>query len=269
MVIEKNPEVYETSTIADSIKYLPSTDWMKSDKCYEGLSSYCYLMKIQGASEKTYPEYKKNPYCISLISEYKTEDGFSHEDVKDRGIEVDKLLKTESIPGRVFVGAEENADVQDEMIVIMPADIDKDKFLRVADMLKNTAYNRNIKYEDYKENNFPVFIESSEKKETDLIVKKALYCTDTDATAEKMAEILMDDGVSTYKVFEDLASAYLKASHDKKEGMDMALSCLCGCNMKELAEVMIESAKEKLWNKLNGGIKNGIKYLYLRKTGKG
>ena len=59
-----------------------------------------------------------------------------------------------------------------------------------------------------------------------------------DENAELMAGLLMDTDISSYGMFESLASAYIRASEKARAGMDFACRILIGKNMEELAEYM-------------------------------
>ena len=54
-----------------------------------------------------------------------------------------------------------------------------------------------------------------------------------------MAEVVADDGVSTYNAFESLADAYISGTDDMRAGIDKTLSLLTGYYMPELAEYII------------------------------
>lgn len=112
----------------------------------DNTGSLCYLVEIEGDAY---------PYNIALCNEYSKEDDFSHEDVIKRGAEAMRLMKTEGIDGTVYAGLSDEKyrsdDYTDELMVIMPAGISKEKFDRVADFLLKAAYVKDVTYEMYKE----------------------------------------------------------------------------------------------------------------------
>lgn len=81
-------------------------------------------------------------------------------------------------------------------------------------------------------------------------VEKALELADRhydefhDLSSEYMSELLMDDGFSTYKMFESLASDYKDASSEVRKGIDLACSALTGWTLLAIAETLV--------NKFNG-----------------
>ncbi len=68
--------------------------------------------------------------------------------------------------------------------------------------------------------------------------------TNRDAAAEYMAEVLMDDDISTYKMYEDIASNYLYANDDYRKGVDMVLSVMLNQNFETLTESILAYQKE-------------------------
>ena len=75
-------------------------------------------------------------------------------------------------------------------------------------------------------------------------VSDALMHDCTDESSEYLAGLLMDDDLSTFKVFEDLASAFVSANEDFKLGMDMCFAYLTGLHMDEFAKSVLERTKE-------------------------
>lgn len=75
-------------------------------------------------------------------------------------------------------------------------------------------------------------------------IEKVLNEVEVDTTAEVMAELLMDDNWSTYKMFEGLASDYLNGNEDVRKGIDTAVSALTGWCMGSIAEQILDRVKE-------------------------
>ncbi len=97
-------------------------------------------------------------------------------------------------------------------------------------------------YEDFdsaNEINYPESFEDSTDYDSiavnDEIQNIAAKC-DMDTSASKLAELLMDDENSTYKMFEELASAYDSGSAEFRKGMDSALSVVTGWNLLSIAK---------------------------------
>ncbi len=70
-------------------------------------------------------------------------------------------------------------------------------------------------------------------------LEKILNNVSTDDTAEYMAEILMDDSVGTYRMFEALANEYIKANEDERKGMDYAVMTLTSLEMSNIADAIL------------------------------
>lgn len=75
-------------------------------------------------------------------------------------------------------------------------------------------------------------------------IREVLDKVDKEETAQIMAEVVTDDGVSTYDVFESLADAYISGTEDMRAGIDKTLSLLTGYYMPELAEYIIRREGE-------------------------
>ncbi len=88
------------------------------------------------------------------------------------------------------------------------------------------------------------YLEPSGEGETDENVTKALDLP-RDDTAEVMTELLMDDGVSTYGAFEDLASAYNGATPKERAAMNRVLTILLSYNMSEVAEQIVDRSESR------------------------
>lgn len=63
-----------------------------------------------------------------------------------------------------------------------------------------------------------------------------------DISAEVMAEILMDDKVSTYKMFEELESLYASDQYDKRT-IDVVLMTITNYDLAEIKEMVDERIK--------------------------
>lgn len=84
-----------------------------------------------------------------------------------------------------------------------------------------------------------IAIEETEESKTFALLRKALDDCDKEKTAEIMAELLMDDTVSSYEMFEDASYDYLHGNADYRKGMDQAFSILIGHNLSETAKEML------------------------------
>ena len=78
------------------------------------------------------------------------------------------------------------------------------------------------------------------------LIEYALMTAPYEKTAEYMAEILMDTDTTTWKMFEDLASAYIHAESDQfKEGISRACGILTGCSLETIAKNIVREYKEE------------------------
>ena len=71
------------------------------------------------------------------------------------------------------------------------------------------------------------------------IIKDAYENGDCEVSAEVMAELLMDDTNTTWKMFENLASEYINCP-EKREGIDCATILLTGWSIATIAEKVSE-----------------------------
>ena len=62
----------------------------------------------------------------------------------------------------------------------------------------------------------------------DELLRKALDLLDREDTAEYMAELLMDETQTTWKMYEKIASAYLNGNEDYRKGLNDSLIYLTG-----------------------------------------
>ena len=104
-------------------------------------------------------------------------------------------------------------------------------------------------FESSNEINYPVSFEDSGTDDESIAADKAimdiaLNC-DREKSSEVMASLLMDDKVSSYEMFEDLASAYHLHGSEYRNGMDLALSILTGHKLVEIAEIVKETVQEE------------------------
>ncbi len=76
------------------------------------------------------------------------------------------------------------------------------------------------------------------------IIKQALLEDNEENSAEYMAEVLMDDSVSTWMTFEHLASDYIYGSEDFRKGLDDCCMLLTGNSLRTIAEEIMQRAKE-------------------------
>jgi hypothetical protein len=78
-----------------------------------------------------------------------------------------------------------------------------------------------------------------------LILKAAtLGVIDKDDSASYMAELLMDDRWSSYKMYEDIVRLWLGGSEEFRKGIDSALSVLTGWNLDSITKTLLNRAKE-------------------------
>ena len=77
-------------------------------------------------------------------------------------------------------------------------------------------------------------------------VKEAYSEVDRENSAEYMAELLMDDTTSTWKMFEELASEFINGNEDVRKGIDTATILLTGWSMETISENLLERQKD--WN---------------------
>ena len=72
-------------------------------------------------------------------------------------------------------------------------------------------------------------------------IKRALTVVTKDNSAEYMAELLMDPNMSTWKMYEDLAQAYMRAEDPiQRKGIDEACTILTGYCMRAISEQLIK-----------------------------
>ena len=62
----------------------------------------------------------------------------------------------------------------------------------------------------------------------DKLLTKALNTLNREDTAEYMAELLMDSEQTTWKMYEEIACAYLNGNEDYRKGLDDGLIYLTG-----------------------------------------
>ena len=72
------------------------------------------------------------------------------------------------------------------------------------------------------------------------LLDKAYADSDRDTTAEIMAELLMDDSVSTYGAFEDIYLRYASGTDEFRKGVDAALTILTGLDFAGIARRVTE-----------------------------
>ncbi len=68
-------------------------------------------------------------------------------------------------------------------------------------------------------------------------LKKTLEVADREDTADYMAELLMDETTTTWKMYEELACAYLNAKTDEyRNGLNDAVILLTGWSLDTISE---------------------------------
>ena len=79
-------------------------------------------------------------------------------------------------------------------------------------------------------------------------MEKIQYVLDNitrDDTAEYMAELLMDNDNTTYKMFEALAAEFIEASEEKRKGINTACVLLTGWYLETIAQQIMERYANK------------------------
>ena len=68
------------------------------------------------------------------------------------------------------------------------------------------------------------------------IIKEALSIVDRDNSASYMAELLMDDYQSTYKMYEELAFSWLNGSEEYRNGLNDAVIIITGWSLDTISK---------------------------------
>lgn len=77
------------------------------------------------------------------------------------------------------------------------------------------------------------------------ILNEILLRSDTEeVSAEIMSELLMDDGISTWKTFENLVYEYVN-NKGSRIGIDYALEILTGRNLEQIAQIVINRTNRR------------------------
>ena len=76
-------------------------------------------------------------------------------------------------------------------------------------------------------------------------IKYVLENISSEDTADHMADLLMDSNNPTYKMYEELASDYLKGNDDYRRGMNNACAVLTGWYLETIAEQIIDSYEKE------------------------
>ncbi len=87
------------------------------------------------------------------------------------------------------------------------------------------------------------------------IIKDAYENSDMDVSAEIMAELLIDDENTTWKMFENLASEYINCP-GKREGIDYATVILTGWSMATIAKKISERVADLEYRREENSIWN-------------
>lgn len=72
------------------------------------------------------------------------------------------------------------------------------------------------------------------------VIKRVYETCDMDTSADVLAELLMDPECSSWKMFEELAAAYVNGSDEVREGIDTACSILTGWKLASIARQISE-----------------------------
>ena len=74
------------------------------------------------------------------------------------------------------------------------------------------------------------------------LIEFALMAISREDTAYYMAGLLLDEKISSYKMFEELASSYLRNKNEEyRKGIDMACAVLTGWSLETIARNLIEN----------------------------
>lgn len=212
----------------------------------ENTGSYCYLIEHDGK------------FGIMLVNEYAEEDEMSHDDICGRGEEVLKMAEDIGLELEVYAGLEDGYgayDLTDELITVFPCNTDPKKFEAVAEFLYNAAYKKDVTYDAYKNtvsqthhklNLYEQEIDQVIEEKSDLdVIREAYTASDKEESAAYLAEVLMDEQIGTYGLFEDLTSAYINGSEEFRKGLDTAAKYMTGRSLREMSETVIELAKDR------------------------
>ena len=74
----------------------------------------------------------------------------------------------------------------------------------------------------------------------EIIIEKAMAKVSREESAKKMAELLMDDTVSTYKMFEELCSLYIDGSEEAREAIERTVAILTNYRLTSIAEQLLQ-----------------------------
>ena len=66
-------------------------------------------------------------------------------------------------------------------------------------------------------------------------IKKA-DAVDRDIASGIMYDLVADENVKTYKMWDEISAAYINGNEDFRKGMDAMAECLVWKNVKEIAE---------------------------------
>ena len=91
---------------------------------------------------------------------------------------------------------------------------------------------------------FPEKWEESPYKEKVELIIDASKKINRETSAEYLAELLMDDENSTYKMFEELCCDYINATDEQREAIDSTCSILTGYRLTTIAENLKERVSE-------------------------
>lgn len=72
------------------------------------------------------------------------------------------------------------------------------------------------------------------------ILRRALEETEREDTADYMAELLMDDSQTTWKMFERLVSAWLNGNEDYRKGLNDAVIEITGWSLDTIAKHLLD-----------------------------
>lgn len=82
----------------------------------------------------------------------------------------------------------------------------------------------------------------SAKSQNENIINKTISEVSREKSAEILAEILMSDEISTYKMFEELAEKFLEGNEDCKKGINLACAVITGYDLFELSEKLLKES---------------------------
>lgn len=76
------------------------------------------------------------------------------------------------------------------------------------------------------------------------ILRKALDKVSKEDSAEYMAELLMDENTTTWKMFEELAYSWINGNEDFRNGLNDAVILITGWSLDTIAKELFNKYEE-------------------------